>query len=594
MKCPVCSADNLEENTAFCYQCGTAIKFVDKTPKYSPQTQKDSAQISKDLSQNTGKVYFPCIPIDSNNKHFSYFDISESKVQKKALLYGIILGVLVTLLLCFITDKNSMIGSIFKISPTLFIPTAILIITFWGFFILWYRWHKFLACKDMSGRRLLTRACEVLDTIKNPDDVIVQLGDNERKSPLLRVVSAVIEQWIKNRNFNEADIVMNQHLQANLSEVHSGYNLVRTFIWALPVLGLIGTVLGIADAVGGFSNFLGGNIDKVEVIKENLIKVTSGLSFSFIITFLGLLTSLLLMFPTTLLQNREEKLYARIQDDMVEVFLPKMQVCLLSTSSSVPNDVGFEVWRKSIEDVTKKVLGSVDLTVNKLLAKLDDWQQNQKETLLNQVDSAGHALNGVASAVAEAISKETATWNATFSTAVTEATDTIAGTLAPVSANSKDLLAKFGQALDASTKQSARFDELVNRQEKSLQTVADSIASLANTTQEALQCQLVLREAFKELAGKNIEQHLSTLAQGVSIQGQTLIEYTELVKHLTSSTAILVQSNERLNTAVAQLDEAGLARTLMEFRDSLNVLAPVMKSLQRPMVWTLSPADDQS
>ena len=158
MKCPVCSADNLEENTAFCYQCGTAIKFVDKTPKYSPQTQKDSAQISKDLSQNTGKVYFPCIPIDSNNKHFSYFDISESKVQKKALLYGIILGVLVTLLLCFITDKNSMIGSIFKISPTLFIPTAILIITFWGFFILWYRWHKFLACKDMSGRRLLTRA----------------------------------------------------------------------------------------------------------------------------------------------------------------------------------------------------------------------------------------------------------------------------------------------------------------------------------------------------------------------------------------------------------------------------------------------------
>ena len=59
----------------------------------------------------------------------------------------------------------------------------------------------------------------------------------------------------------EADIVLQQHGAHDDEEIQGGYSLIRTFIWALPVLGLIGTVIGISLAVGGFAEFLSTGTD---------------------------------------------------------------------------------------------------------------------------------------------------------------------------------------------------------------------------------------------------------------------------------------------------------------------------------------------
>src|SRR6185503_16965205 len=93
----------------------------------------------------------------------------------------------------------------------------------------------------------------------------------------------------------------------------------------IPVLGLIGTVIGISFAVGGFGQFLGGNRNNMKTIKRSLVNVTGGLSFAFLITLQGLLTSLLIMLPAYALQTREERLYANVQRDISDLLLPALQ-----------------------------------------------------------------------------------------------------------------------------------------------------------------------------------------------------------------------------------------------------------------------------
>ena len=43
---------------------------------------------------------------------------------------------------------------------------------------------------------------------------------------------------------------------ADEGRVDASYALVRVFVWAVPTLGFIGTVLGLGAAVGGFSESL--------------------------------------------------------------------------------------------------------------------------------------------------------------------------------------------------------------------------------------------------------------------------------------------------------------------------------------------------
>jgi len=68
----------------------------------------------------------------------------------------------------------------------------------------------------------------------------------------------------------EADIVLQQHIASDEKKsTPATASCGRS--WALPVLGLIGTVIGISLAVGGFALFLGTGAEDVALIKKNLV-----------------------------------------------------------------------------------------------------------------------------------------------------------------------------------------------------------------------------------------------------------------------------------------------------------------------------------
>jgi len=106
---------------------------------------------------------------------------------------------------------------------------------------------------------------------------------------------------------------LDERNRADLDVVDSSYSLLRVFVWSIPILGFIGTVLGIGASVSGFSNSVASAAD-LDVMKNSIGSVTTGLGVAFDTTLLALVMSIIVMFPMSWLQKTEEDYLARSDD----------------------------------------------------------------------------------------------------------------------------------------------------------------------------------------------------------------------------------------------------------------------------------------
>jgi len=100
--------------------------------------------------------------------------------------------------------------------------------------------------------------------------------------------------------------------------MRASYALPRFMIWAIPILGFIGTVWGISNGIAGFSNAMTSVDSVAEVsgtLKDNLPIVTRSLAAAFDTTFLALLLSIPLMLMMTWFEKAEEN-YIIILDEV--------------------------------------------------------------------------------------------------------------------------------------------------------------------------------------------------------------------------------------------------------------------------------------
>lgn len=87
------------------------------------------------------------------------------------------------------------------------------------------------------------------------------------------------------------------------------FSLPRFMVWAIPILGFIGTVWGISNGIAHFSNAMTDTnsvTDVSSMLKDNLPLVTNSLATAFDTTLLALLLSIpLMMFMLTLEKDEE-------------------------------------------------------------------------------------------------------------------------------------------------------------------------------------------------------------------------------------------------------------------------------------------------
>jgi biopolymer transport protein ExbB/TolQ len=92
------------------------------------------------------------------------------------------------------------------------------------------------------------------------------------------------------------------------SRAHSGYALFRLLVWAIPILGFLGTVIGITMALNGLDP---------KALEESMQKVVEGLGVKFDTTALALAMSMVLMFAHFFAERAENGLL-QVVDRLVE------------------------------------------------------------------------------------------------------------------------------------------------------------------------------------------------------------------------------------------------------------------------------------
>jgi len=133
-------------------------------------------------------------------------------------------------------------------------------------------------------------------------------------------------------------------LESALAEVEhaqmaSSYSLARYIVWAIPMLGLIGTVLGISEAVAHFANAMhdpsGASGGLTSALQQHLPLVTQGLASAFDATFLALLLSLPVMLFVTWLEKQEEGYLLALDEAWHDEVLPRLPVARTISSPTL-------------------------------------------------------------------------------------------------------------------------------------------------------------------------------------------------------------------------------------------------------------------
>jgi biopolymer transport protein ExbB/TolQ len=104
---------------------------------------------------------------------------------------------------------------------------------------------------------------------------------------LARRVGAVLEFLASRGSANELDDQLRTLSDNDALTLEGSYSLTRFITWAIPILGFLGTVLGITQAITGVTP---------ERLEQDLSSVTDGLALAFDATALGLGLTMITMF----------------------------------------------------------------------------------------------------------------------------------------------------------------------------------------------------------------------------------------------------------------------------------------------------------
>ncbi len=110
-------------------------------------------------------------------------------------------------------------------------------------------------------------------------------------------VAAVLEFLYQRGAADELDDQMRTLADNDVVSMEGGFALTRFITWAIPILGFLGTVLGITTAIHGATP---------EVLEKSLSTVTDGLSYAFDATALALALTMITMFLSFLVERDEQ------------------------------------------------------------------------------------------------------------------------------------------------------------------------------------------------------------------------------------------------------------------------------------------------
>ncbi len=160
------------------------------------------------------------------------------------------------------------------------------------------------------------RALELSAVPADPDFILTEttsatvlsrirsLVDHPRHFILLNRIDRALSNFRNIGQVNDVSAILRAQAENDEDRIASSYTVVNGLVWAIPVLGFIGTVLGLSLAIGRFTATLQAAGD-LALIRASLQGVTGGLATAFESTLVALSFTLLLQLAITFQQKRE-------------------------------------------------------------------------------------------------------------------------------------------------------------------------------------------------------------------------------------------------------------------------------------------------
>ena len=205
---------------------------------------------------------------------------------------------------------------------------AVVFLGFWTFFILLIKTFKIRLQRQPLGLSILPKDDNFTLTVETVDEVANIIARNAESPKDFLVYRRIVLTLANLRNFGQVadvDAIFRSQAEQDENVSETTYSLITGFLWAIPILGFIGTVLGLSAAIGNFAGVLTASSDIAELTPA-LKDVTAGLATAFETTLVALAVALALQLFNTFVHKSEEELLDACADFCTANIVTKLRV----------------------------------------------------------------------------------------------------------------------------------------------------------------------------------------------------------------------------------------------------------------------------
>ena len=227
-----------------------------------------------------------------------------------AMIGAVVITAVVFALLVYALKAQGLLSQVTAImlerGPTQYIATGFF---FWVLVMLWTKLRK-LDFQQKAFQLPIMPANPSFalspETARHVLDRLHEMVDSPSHFAVLNRVERALSNMDNIGHTTDVTAILEVQAANDESQVAASYGMIQALVWAIPVLGFIGTVLGLGKAIGAFGVTLQqeGNF---EGIKDSLTAVTGGLATAFDTTLLALVLALILQLLVSYVQSRESE-----------------------------------------------------------------------------------------------------------------------------------------------------------------------------------------------------------------------------------------------------------------------------------------------
>lgn len=208
------------------------------------------------------------------------------------------------------------------------VPYCIVGFFFWSFSILAVKAHKLALQRKTLSLLVMPDDPEFVLSPTTVDDVLANIYravDDPRHFVLFNRIIIALSNLKNLGRVTDVDEILRSQASHDEAAMDTSYLMLQGFVWAIPVLGFIGTVLGLSQAIGGFGGVVAATTEMSE-LRPALQAVTAGLATAFETTLEGLVAALVIQLILTALRKNEEEFLDACNDYTIRHIVGRLRL----------------------------------------------------------------------------------------------------------------------------------------------------------------------------------------------------------------------------------------------------------------------------